>query len=80
MGEEEDSFSVFAEKLVNTNLLYCDRGSQESRKIAIGFFEQLIAIFIDIMMPNLTGFEVLEELKCDRATCQIPAIVMTSQH
>jgi K+-sensing histidine kinase KdpD len=30
MGEDEDSFSVFAEKLVNTNSLYCDRGSQES--------------------------------------------------
>lgn len=29
-GEDEDSFSVFAEKLVNTNSLYCDRGSQES--------------------------------------------------
>jgi len=26
-------------------------------------FEQLIAIFIDIMMPDLTGVEVLEELK-----------------
>jgi len=32
------------------------------------------------MMPDLTGFEVLEELKGDRATCQIPAIVMTCQH
>ena len=30
IGEDEDSFSVFAEKLVNTNSLYCDRGSQES--------------------------------------------------
>ncbi len=30
------------------------------------------------MMPDRTGFEVLEELKCDRATCQIPAIVMTT--
>ena len=28
--EDEDSFSVFAEKLVNTNSLYGDRGSQES--------------------------------------------------
>ncbi|MDP8934230.1 MAG: hypothetical protein M3N42_08810 [Cyanobacteriota bacterium] len=42
--------------------------------------KQPIAIFIDIMMPDLTGFEVLEELKCDRATCQIPAIVITSKH
>ena len=32
------------------------------------------------MMPDLTGFEVLEELKGDRATCQISGMVMTSQH
>jgi len=38
IGEDEDSFSVFAEKLVNTISLYCDRGSQESGKIAIGCF------------------------------------------
>jgi CheY-like chemotaxis protein len=36
--------------------------------------------FKGVMMPDLTGFEVLEELKSDRATCQIPAIVMTSQY
>ena len=43
-------------------------------------FEEPIAILIDIMMPDVTGFEVLKELKSDRATCQIPAIVMTSKH
>ena len=30
------------------------------------------------MMPDQTAFEVLEELKCDRATSQILAIVMTT--
>jgi len=30
IGEDEDSFSVFAEKLLGTNSLYCDRGSQET--------------------------------------------------
>ncbi|MEG4633348.1 ATP-binding protein [Microcoleus sp. AR_TQ3_B6] len=30
MGEDEDSFSVFAEKLLRTNSLYGDPGSQES--------------------------------------------------
>ena len=36
--------------------------------------------FKGVMMPDLTGFEVLEELKSDRGTYQIPAIVMTSQY
>ncbi|MEG4959625.1 MULTISPECIES: hypothetical protein [unclassified Microcoleus] len=42
--------------------------------------EEPIAIFINIMMPDVTGFEVWEELKWDQATCQIPAIAMTSKH
>ncbi|MEG4395201.1 hypothetical protein QUB05_02625 [Microcoleus sp. F10-C6] len=32
------------------------------------------------MMPDLTGFQVLEELKSDPATCQIPAIAIGSKH
>ena len=31
-------------------------------------------------MPGMTEFDVLEELKGDRTTCQIPAIVMNSKH
>ncbi|MEG4148979.1 hypothetical protein [Microcoleus sp. Pol12B5] len=42
--------------------------------------EQPQAIFIDIRIPNLTEFEVWEGWKCDRTTCQIPAIVMNSKH
>ncbi|MEG4008019.1 hypothetical protein QUA41_19650 [Microcoleus sp. Pol11C1] len=35
---------------------------------------------MDIMMLDLTEFDVWEELKCDGATCQIPAIVRNSKH
>ena len=38
------------------------------------------AIFLDTIMPDMTGFEVLEKLKSDPDTCQIPAIVLTSKH
>ncbi|HET9625664.1 MAG TPA: ATP-binding protein [Kofleriaceae bacterium] len=36
------------------------------------------AIFLDVVMPDLTGFEVLEKLKADPVTCDIPVIVYTA--
>jgi len=36
------------------------------------------AIFLDIVMPDLTGFEVLERLKADSATRDIPVVVYTA--
>jgi signal transduction histidine kinase len=35
-------------------------------------------IFLDVIMPDLTGFEVLERLKADPATTGIPVIVYTA--
>jgi CheY-like chemotaxis protein len=37
------------------------------------------AIFLDLVMPGRTGFEVLEELKTDSVTRDIPVIVLTSR-
>ncbi|HEY0480753.1 MAG TPA: ATP-binding protein [Kofleriaceae bacterium] len=36
------------------------------------------AIFLDVVMPDLTGFEVLEKLKTDIGTRQIPVVVYTA--
>lgn len=36
------------------------------------------AIFLDIVMPDLTGFEVLERLKADPGTQDIPVVVYTA--
>jgi len=36
------------------------------------------AIFLDVVMPDLTGFEVLEKLKADTTTRKIPIVVYTA--
>ncbi|HSR97786.1 MAG TPA: ATP-binding protein [Kofleriaceae bacterium] len=36
------------------------------------------AIFLDVVMPDLTGFEVLDRLKADAATQGIPIVVYTA--
>jgi signal transduction histidine kinase len=36
------------------------------------------AIFLDVVMPDLTGFEVIEQLKADPATRDIPVVVYTA--
>lgn len=36
-------------------------------------------ILLDLMMPGMSGFEVLHQLKRDSRTCHIPVIIVTSQ-
>jgi signal transduction histidine kinase/CheY-like chemotaxis protein len=37
------------------------------------------AVLLDLVMPDMTGFEVLQQLKADPATVDIPVIVVTSK-
>ncbi len=38
------------------------------------------AILLDLMMPGMSGFEVLEELRADAETVNIPIIVLTAKN
>ena len=41
--------------------------------------EQPDLILLDVVMPNLTGFQVLEKLRSDEATRQTPVIMVTTR-
>ena len=36
------------------------------------------AIFLDVMMPELTGFQVLEKLRTTDHTAELPVVLLTS--
>lgn len=36
-------------------------------------------ILLDVMMPDMNGYEVLERIKRDKATCDIPVIFLTAK-
>jgi CheY-like chemotaxis protein len=42
--------------------------------------ERPSVIFLDLVMPGLSGAAVLENLRADEATAAIPVIIATSQH
>jgi signal transduction histidine kinase len=42
-------------------------------------FDQPRLIILDLVMPDRNGFEVLEDLKADRATADIPVVIHTSR-
>lgn len=37
-------------------------------------------LFLDIQMPEMSGFEVLRRLKEDPVTANIPVVILTSKH
>jgi CheY-like chemotaxis protein len=41
--------------------------------------QRLHAIVLDLVMPELSGFEVLDRLREDAATAEIPVVVLTSK-
>jgi CheY-like chemotaxis protein len=46
--------------------------------LALARHEQPAAIFLDLVMPEMDGFETLARLRADPATREIPVIINTS--
>ncbi|MCJ8344532.1 response regulator, partial [bacterium] len=60
--------------------LDCNIAVAKEGKRALSLAESKIPdlILLDVMMPGMSGFEVCEELKYNKVTCDIPVIFLTA--
>jgi twitching motility two-component system response regulator PilG len=65
---------LFLSKGLSVQIAY---NGQEALEKVISIVPSLI--LLDIMMPQMDGFEVLEKLKKDPATSNIPVIMLTAR-
>jgi signal transduction histidine kinase/DNA-binding response OmpR family regulator len=47
--------------------------------IAMAIGEQPALVILDLLMPNVDGFEVVERLRTDESTADIPIVILTSK-
>jgi len=50
-------------------------GQQALQQVAVELYD---LILLDIIMPEMNGYEVLEQLKADEANCHIPVLVISA--
>ncbi len=67
-GILKDSYKIAAAKSGQRALAHCRSGKKPD------------VILLDVMMPEMDGFEVLHQLKCDSETSQIPVIFVTANN
>jgi DNA-binding response OmpR family regulator len=76
---EDDPFllSMYSTKfeIEKFNVLVADDGE---KGLALAFKELPDIILLDILMPKMNGFEVLENLKASKDTRDIPVILLTN--
>lgn len=76
---EDDAFlsSLVAGKLIEAGFSVITAGTGKDG-IAKAKAEQPNLILLDIMLPDMGGFEILEKLKGDAATKEIPVIILSN--
>ncbi len=77
--DDEEDFSFFVKRnleRIDYNILVAKDGYQ-GLELAKEHDPDLV--LLDIMMPGISGFKVLEELKKDEKTISIPVIMLTGK-
>jgi len=76
--EDEEAFQETLGKLLEGegyNILKAYDGEEGLRRAEV---EQPSMILLDLVLPKKDGFEVLQELKKNKKTSQIPVLVLTN--
>ncbi len=76
---EDDAFlsSLVSGKLIETGFSVITAGTGADG-LAKAKLEQPDLILLDIMLPDMGGFEILERLKSDPETTKIPVIILSN--
>lgn len=76
---EDDAFlsSLVSGKLIETGFSVITAGTGADG-LAKAKLEQPDLILLDIMLPDMGGFEILERLKADPDTTKIPVIILSN--
>jgi signal transduction histidine kinase/CheY-like chemotaxis protein len=77
VDDEEASRYICRQMFRRTNYRIIDSSGMDAAERAR--FERPQLIILDLMMPGRTGFEVLDELKSDPTTQDIPVVIHTSK-
>jgi len=76
--DDQESVLLIEERLTHFAGYEAVTASDGTEALAIARSEPVQLILLDMMMPGMSGFEVLAELKADEKTRDIPVIVITA--
>lgn len=79
VDDEPENLDILLQALSRTYVILAARTGEKALQLAKTKHPDII--LLDIMMPNIDGYEVCRRLKADPETCDIPVIFLTAlQH
>ena len=76
--DEEDAAELFAE-MMRISGYHVVKTSKSAPAIAMMTTEKPDVILLDIMMPEISGLDILRQMRTDPALANIPVIVITAK-
>ena len=76
--DEEDAAELFAE-MMRVSGYRIDNTSKSAPAIGLMIAERPDVILLDIMMPEISGLDILRQMRTDPTLANIPVIVITAK-